>query len=64
MVFANKQDLEGSLKADEISKVLELESVTTHHWQILGCSAVTGEKLLDGVNWLISDISSRIFTHD
>ncbi|XP_066926881.1 ADP-ribosylation factor-like protein 2 [Clytia hemisphaerica] len=64
LVFANKQDLPGALKADEIAKVLELNEIKTHHWQILGCSAVTGEKLLDGVDWLIGDIASRIFTMD
>ena len=64
MVFANKQDLPGALRAEEIAKVLELDEIKTHHWQILGCSAVTGERLLDGVDWLIGDIASRIFTMD
>jgi hypothetical protein len=26
--------------------VLELEKITTHHWQIVSCSAVTGQNLL------------------
>lgn len=64
LVFANKQDLPGALRADEIRNILELETIQTHHWQILGCSAVSGAKLLDGINWLTQDISSRIFTMD
>ena len=64
LVFANKQDLPGALKADGIRDLLELEDIKTHHWQILGCSAVTGEKLLDGIDWMIGDIASRIFTMD
>ena len=64
LVFANKQDLPGSLKAEGIRDALQLEDIKTHHWQILGCSAVTGEKLLDGVDWIINDIASRIFTVD
>uniref|UniRef100_A0A8C9H0Z0 ADP-ribosylation factor-like protein 2 n=1 Tax=Piliocolobus tephrosceles TaxID=591936 RepID=A0A8C9H0Z0_9PRIM len=36
----------------------------SHHWCIQGCSAVTGENLLPGIDWLLDDISSRIFTAD
>ena len=32
---------------------------------IVPCSAVTGgERLLEGIDWITSDISSRIFTMD
>jgi hypothetical protein len=27
-------------------QVLELERITTHHWQIINCSAVTGLNLI------------------
>ncbi|KAJ7374358.1 ADP-ribosylation factor-like protein 2 [Desmophyllum pertusum] len=64
LVFANKQDLPGALSAEEIRDALDLESIKTHHWTIQWCSAVTGEKLLDGIDWIISDIASRIFTMD
>uniref|UniRef100_A0A2K6AKW3 ARF like GTPase 2 n=1 Tax=Mandrillus leucophaeus TaxID=9568 RepID=A0A2K6AKW3_MANLE len=43
---------------------LELDSIRSHHWCIQGCSAVTGENLLPGIDWLLDDISSRIFTAD
>ena len=64
LVFANKQDLPGALEPKEIREVLELDNIKTHHWIILGCSAVTGENLLSGMDWLIEDIASRIFTVD
>ncbi|XP_063675177.1 ADP-ribosylation factor-like protein 2 [Bolinopsis microptera] len=64
LVFANKQDLPGALDPKEIREVLELDNIKTHHWIILGCSAVTGENLLKGMDWLIEDIASRIFTVD
>ena len=47
-----------------IAQVLELESITTHHWRIVWCSAVTGENLLGGIDWLLDDIAARIFTLD
>ena len=64
LVFANKQDLESSLSAEEIRQALGLDEIKTHHWAIHGCSAVTGKNLLQGMDWLIADIASRIFTVD
>ncbi|PIK52517.1 putative ADP-ribosylation factor-like protein 2-like [Apostichopus japonicus] len=64
LVFANKQDLPGAFPAEEIRKTLRLDEIKTHHWMIIGCSAVTGENLLYGIDWLIDDIASRIFTMD
>ena len=46
------------------SQELDLDSLKTHHWSIVGCSAVTGENLLRGVDWILDDISTRIFTAD
>ena len=45
-------------------QAMELDSIKTHHWLIKGCSAVTGENLLIGIDWIIDDIASRIFTLD
>ncbi|KAM7542652.1 hypothetical protein Aperf_G00000016061 [Anoplocephala perfoliata] len=62
LVLANKQDLQGALKPAEIADALNLREITTHHWCIYGCSAITGENLLESVAWLIRDVSSRIFS--
>uniref|UniRef100_A0A8D3BR65 ADP-ribosylation factor-like 2 n=1 Tax=Scophthalmus maximus TaxID=52904 RepID=A0A8D3BR65_SCOMX len=43
---------------------LALDEIKSHHWCIIGCSAVTGENLLTGVDWLLDDIAARIFTAD
>jgi len=63
MVFANKADLPGALTADEIREILGLDQIKHQHWQIFSCSAITGDNLLQGMNWITHDISSRIFTH-
>lgn len=62
LVFANKQDLPGAMTADEIKEALNLESIETHHWRIVGCSAMNGDNLLAGIDWLVEDIGARIFT--
>lgn len=64
LVFANKRDLPGALSAEEIKDALSLDEIQTHHWQIVGCSAMTGDNLLEGIDWMINDIAARIFTMD
>ncbi|TVU45761.1 hypothetical protein EJB05_05260, partial [Eragrostis curvula] len=42
-------------------KVLDLQAMDgSRHWRIVGCSAYTGEGLLEGFDWLVQDIASRI----
>ena len=31
------------------------------HWQLQPCSAVTGDGLVEGIDWMVKDIASRIF---
>ncbi|KRX03375.1 P-loop containing nucleoside triphosphate hydrolase [Pseudocohnilembus persalinus] len=60
-IFCNKQDIKGALSPEEISKFLELDQITTRHWGMIPCSAVTGEGLVEGIHWTVTDIASRIF---
>ncbi|KAF5180758.1 Adp-ribosylation factor-like protein [Thalictrum thalictroides] len=65
LVLANKQDIQGALKPAEIAKVLNLDAMDkTRHWKIVGCSAYTGEGLVEGFDWLVQDIASRIYVLD
>mmetsp|Transcript_25307 Transcript_25307/g.60101 ORF Transcript_25307/g.60101 Transcript_25307/m.60101 type:complete len:185 (-) Transcript_25307:35-589(-) len=64
LVLANKQDLAGALAPEEIAKVLKIDGETQRHCHIQACSAVTGEGLEAGVDWLVSDIASRIYMLD
>jgi ADP-ribosylation factor-like protein 2 len=70
LILANKQDVAGALTAQEIASQLGLHDDHIHetknhyknrHWSIHSCSAVTGEGLKDGVDWIVKDIASRIF---
>jgi ADP-ribosylation factor-like protein 2 len=62
LVLANKQDLPGSLSPDVIAQHLMLDQIKTHHWKVLGCSAFTGENIIPGMEWLVNDVSSRLFS--
>ncbi|KAF4574471.1 ADP-ribosylation factor-like protein 2 [Pleurotus pulmonarius] len=61
LVFANKQDIQGSMNDVEIRDALDLHLITTHHWKILSCSAVTGENLVAGLDWVVNDVASRLY---
>lgn len=62
LVVANKTDLPGALSADEIADRLKLKDIITNrHWSIKPSSAVTGDGLVDAVDWMVSDVASRIF---
>lgn len=43
LIYANKQDVSGSMSATEISNLLNLTSIKKHKWQIQACCALTGE---------------------
>lgn len=63
LIFANKQDINGSMNATEIRKALSLDDIRTHSWRIQPCSAMTGDNLVDGVEWAVKDVGSRIYFH-
>eukprot|EP01104_Vermistella_antarctica_P014925 TRINITY_DN4796_c0_g1_i1.p1 TRINITY_DN4796_c0_g1~~TRINITY_DN4796_c0_g1_i1.p1 ORF type:complete len:185 (-),score=54.86 TRINITY_DN4796_c0_g1_i1:52-606(-) len=61
LVFANKQDIESAADEKEVAEVLKLDQIGSRHWSIHRCSAVSGEGLSGGVDWVVKDIASRVF---
>ena len=52
LVFCNKQDVEGSLKPEEISEKLGLAGAEkTRPWSVRGSCAIKGEGLEEGLDW-------------
>ena len=45
-------------------QALGLGDIAKRHWRIVTCSAHTGEGLLEGFEWIVKDISSRIYCFD
>ncbi|XP_068121166.1 ADP-ribosylation factor-like protein 11 [Hyperolius riggenbachi] len=50
LVLANKQDLPNALTTKELVEFLKLENYDDRPWEILGCSAYTGEGLAEAVH--------------
>ncbi|KAF4990167.1 hypothetical protein FDECE_14467 [Fusarium decemcellulare] len=63
LVFANKMDVEGCMTEQEILSALQLESIRTHRWHILPCSAMTGTNLKEGLSWVVEDAKKRLFLY-
>ena len=59
LVFANKQDLQFALDAEEILNTLSLMAVKDRTWHVQACSAVTKEGLQEGMEWLVKTISEK-----
>ncbi|KAI9572428.1 ADP-ribosylation factor-like protein [Boletus coccyginus] len=61
LVFANKQDIQGSMGDEEIRELLDLPGIRSHHWKIWPCSAVTGQNLIAGLDWIVHDVAHRLY---
>lgn len=58
LIYANKQDVKGSMSATEITQHLNLTSIKDHGWHIQACCALTGEGLYQGLEWISSQIQN------
>lgn len=52
LFFANKQDLITALEPEEIVEQLQLDEIDDRDWSIFGWSAISGEGLIDGFQWM------------
>lgn len=59
LVFANKQDLPGALSEAQVAEGLGLSGIKTRPWSIFKTSAVKGEGLFEGLDWLSATLKSR-----
>jgi small GTP-binding protein len=55
LIFANKQDIPGSLNCSEIVDKLEIRN-WKRNWQIQPCQAINSEGLAEGFDWILKQI--------
>ena len=58
-MFANKQDQPNALSAAEVSEVLNLTELKDRSWSIVAASAIKGEGLTEGLDWLMDVIKEE-----
>ncbi|XP_029458695.1 ADP-ribosylation factor-like protein 11 [Rhinatrema bivittatum] len=59
LVLANKQDAPGAWPAQEMAQHLGLEDYGDRAWDVKGCSAYTGEGLLEALHAITSLLKKR-----
>ncbi|KAF1823898.1 ARF/SAR superfamily [Dissoconium aciculare CBS 342.82] len=57
LVFANKQDIAGAMRPQEVSDALDLSRIAKDHtWKVEPSCATTGEGIFEGLSWLSSNV--------
>jgi small GTP-binding protein len=59
LIYANKQDIDNAKSVSELIKMYEFDKIKDHLWYIQGCSAKTGQGLLEGLEWLSNQIYKK-----
>ena len=59
LVFANKQDMKGAMTEAEVSQGLGLVAIKDRQWHICKSSAINGEGLNEGLDWLANAIAQQ-----
>ncbi|KIW34194.1 uncharacterized protein PV07_00989 [Cladophialophora immunda] len=63
LVFLNKTDVAGGMTKEEVTQLLDLKRILTHRWIVVPCSAMTGENLEKGLDWVVQDARDRLFLY-
>lgn len=59
LVYANKQDLPGALSDAEVAEGLGLPQIKNRDWAIFKTSAVKGDGLFEGLDWLSNSLKTK-----
>ena len=59
LFFANKMDVKESISSVKISQMLGLDQMNNKIWHIQASNAVTGEGLIDGIEWLSDQLTQQ-----
>lgn len=59
LVYANKQDLPGALGDAAVAEGLGLTGIKNRDWTILKTSAIKGEGIFEGLDWLSNTLKGK-----
>ena len=59
LVLANKQDMPNVANCSEITEAFDLRKVSNRDWYVQSTSAVSGEGLYEGLQWLAEKVKTR-----
>jgi ADP-ribosylation factor-like protein 2 len=58
-----KDEVDESKHNANYKKGLQLRAIKTHTWNIIRCSAMTGQNLEQGLEWVVEDAKKRLFLY-
>ena len=63
LIFLNKIDIPTAQSPQEIARLLDVDTIRQgkRHVHLCACSARTGEGLLEGMSWMVDDVSERMY---
>lgn len=56
LVYANKQDMPRALSPAAVAAKLDMAKLRGREWHVQGCSALTGDGLYEGLDWLAGSV--------
>uniref|UniRef100_H2Z503 ADP-ribosylation factor-like protein 14 n=1 Tax=Ciona savignyi TaxID=51511 RepID=H2Z503_CIOSA len=59
LVYANKQDMEGSMSTEEVADKLGLGQFPSRPWHVQSACALTGDGLYEGLEWALKQDKIR-----
>ena len=59
LVYANKQDLPRAMGTADLAARLGLHDLRGHKWRIQASSAVTGDGLYEGLDWVVENLPAE-----
>jgi small GTP-binding protein len=59
LVYANKQDLSGSMTPSEVSEKMNMSSIKKQKWLVQGATATSGQGLTEGMDWIANTILKK-----
>eukprot|EP01083_Nonionella_stella_P082940 229139_1 len=59
LVFANKQDMPGSLSDTEVSQRLALPTIKNRQWHVQKTCAIKGDGLDAGLEWMVNVVNAK-----
>lgn len=56
LVLANKQDIDGAVSVDRVTKELELQELPVRNYQVLPTVATRGTNIVEGLKWMVEQL--------
>lgn len=57
LVFANKQDVDGAMRPNDVAQALDLDRIAKNHvWKVEPSCATSGEGIFEGLSWLSQNV--------